>query len=101
MYIWTAPGSGTANFRRATGVSDDRDKARTAAEATLRSGQAGIAYVERVYTATATPTLSFCYVRTGTGWWARIDQAGHIVWTSYVAGSGRCRTSTATPAAVG
>jgi hypothetical protein len=81
MYIWTAPGTGTANFRRATGVSDDQQRAREAAEAALRTGQADTAYVERVYTAVATPSLSLCYVRTGTGWRARFGQAGRVEWT--------------------
>jgi hypothetical protein len=83
MYIWAAPGSDAANFRRATGVSDDQDKARAAAEAALRTGRAGTAYIERVLTATARPTLNFCYVHTGTGWWARLGQAGRITWTPY------------------
>lgn len=89
MYIWTAAGGGAASFREATGVSDNQDNARAAAEATLRSGQAGTAYVERVYTATAAPTLSFCYVRTGAGWWARVGDAGRITWTPYTAASER------------
>lgn len=83
MYIWAAPGTDAANFRRATGVSDDQDKARAAAEAALRTGRAGTAYIERVVTATARPTLNFCYVHTGTGWWARLGQAGRITWTPY------------------
>lgn len=101
MYIWTAPGSGAASFRRATGVSDDLDKAREAAEGALRSGQAGTAYIERVYTATATPTLSFCYVRTGTGWWARVGQAGRITWIPYTAANGRQHAQAAALAAKG
>jgi hypothetical protein len=83
MYIWTAPGDGAASFRRATGVSDDQDKAREAAEDALRSGRAGTVYIERVHTVTATPALSFRYVRSGTGWWARVGQSGRIVWTPY------------------
>lgn len=79
MYIWTAPGTGKAGFRRASGVSNDQHRAREAAEAALRTGHAGIAYVERVYTAIATPALSLCYVRTGTGWQARL-RAGHVEW---------------------
>jgi hypothetical protein len=93
MYIWTAPGNGASSFRRATGVSDDPDKAREAAEAALRAGQAGTAYIERVRSATATPTLSFSYVRTGIGWWARIGQADHVVWTPYTAKNGRQHTA--------
>jgi hypothetical protein len=93
MYIWTAPGNGASGFRRATGVSDDHDKAREAAEAALRAGRASTAYIERVRTATATPALSFCYVRTGIGWWARLGQAGHVVWTPYTATNGRQHTA--------
>ena len=83
MYIWTAPGGGAAGIRRATGVSDDHTRAREAAEAALRNVQAGTAYIERVYTALATPALSLCYVRTGTGWRAQVGQAGRVVWTPF------------------
>lgn len=88
MYIWTAPGGGPADIRRATGVSDDQTRAREAAEAALRSvqagkGQAGTAYIERVYTALATPALSLCYVSTGTGWRAQVGEAGRVEWTPY------------------
>jgi hypothetical protein len=93
MYIWTAPGNGVAGFRKATGVSDDHDKAREAAEAALRAGHAYTAYIECVRTATATPTLSFCYVRTGIGWWARLGQGGHVVWTPYTMTNGRPHTA--------
>lgn len=85
MYIWTAPGSDTAGFQRATGVSDNQQRAQEAAEAALRTGQGGTAYVERVYTAAAAPALSLCYVRTGTGWQAQLGQAGSVEWTPFVA----------------
>lgn len=105
MYIWTAPGVDTAGFHRATGVSDDQYRAQEAAEAALRTGHGGTAYVERVYTAEAAPALSLCYVRTGTGWQARLGQAGHVEWTALTApgevtpmetaGSARALTGTA------
>ncbi|HEX6451137.1 MAG TPA: hypothetical protein VF060_16930 [Trebonia sp.] len=83
MYIWTALGTGAVGFRRASGVSDDQHRAQEAAEAALRNGQAKTAYVERVYTAIATPALSLCYVRTGTGWQARLGQAGLVEWKPF------------------
>jgi hypothetical protein len=82
MYLWTASGHDIASFR-AAGVSDDQARARNAAEALLRTGKAGSAYIERAYTAMATSTLSLCYVRTGTGWQARLGQAGGVVWTPF------------------
>ena len=85
MYIWTAPGTGAAGFLRATGVSDDQHRARAAAESALRTGRAGTAYVERVYTAVAAPALSLCYIRTGTGWQAQIGRAGRVKWTPFTA----------------
>lgn len=85
MYIWAASGTGTVGFRRATGVSDDQRSACAAAEAALRAGHACTARVERVYTAIAAPELSLCYVRTGTGWQARLGQAGCVEWTPLTA----------------
>jgi hypothetical protein len=90
MYIWTAPGTGTVGFRWATGVSDDRSRACAAAEAELRTaqastGQARTARVERVYTAVAAPALNLCYIRTGTGWQARLGRAGRVQWTPFTA----------------
>ena len=85
MYIWTALGTGSAGFRRASGVSDDQHKAQEAAEAALLTGQAKSAYVERVYTAVAAPALSLCYVRTGTGWQARLGRADRVEWKPFTA----------------
>jgi hypothetical protein len=82
MYLWTASGHDIASFR-AAGVSDDQARARNAAEALLRTGKAGTAYIERAYTAMATSTLSLCYVRTGTGWQARLGHAGRVDWTPF------------------
>jgi hypothetical protein len=82
MYLWTASGHDIASFR-AAGVSDDQARARKAAEALLRTGKAGTAYIECAYTAMATSTLSLCYVRTGIGWQARLGQAGRVVWTPF------------------
>jgi hypothetical protein len=110
MYLWTVPAStgqgstgpastgqgstgqgstgqgndgGTA--RRASGVTDSASTARQAAEALLRNGQAGSAYIECAYTAMATRTLSLCYVRTGSGWSGQLGQAGQVVWTPFSA----------------
>jgi hypothetical protein len=85
IYLWTAAGAGTAALHRASGVSDDQTRARHAAEVLLRTGQAGVAYVECAYTAIATATLSLCYVPTGTGWSAQLGQGGQVVWTPYAA----------------
>ena len=87
MYLWTAPGHAKTAFRKATGVTDDQARARHAAELMLRTGQAGTAYIECAYTAMTAATLNFCYVRTGTGWWARVGQAGQVVWTPFTAHS--------------
>lgn len=88
MYIWTAPGADAADVRGAIGVSDDPGRARAAAEAALRAGQAGTACVERVHTCIAAPALSLCYVRTGTGWQARLGPAGRVEWTPFTAPGG-------------
>ncbi|MBO0801751.1 MAG: hypothetical protein J2P25_01560 [Nocardiopsaceae bacterium] len=80
MYIWTAPGNGTANSHEAIGISDDQRRAREAAETALRAGQADTACVERVRTTLKAPALSLCYIRTGTGWQARLGKAGHVEW---------------------
>jgi hypothetical protein len=90
MYIWTAPANGVAGFRRSTGVSDDQDRAREAAESALRAGQAGTACVERVYTAMAVPALSLCYVHTGMGWRAQVGRTGSVVWTPFTTGPTDC-----------
>jgi len=82
MYLWTASGHDIASFR-AAGVSDDQARARNAAEALLRTGKAGTAYIECAYTAMTTSTLSLCYVRTGIGWQARLGQAGRVDWTPF------------------
>lgn len=84
MYLWTASGHDVASFR-AAGVSDNQARARNAAEALLRTGKAGTAYIECAYTAMTTSTLSLCYVRTGTGWQARLGQAGRVDWTPFTA----------------
>ena len=83
MYLWTAPGRDKNAARNASGVTDDASIARKAAEALLRTGQAGSARIECAYTAMATRTLSLCYVRTGIGWAGHIGQAGQVVWTPF------------------
>lgn len=90
MYIWTAPGTGRAGVRKASGVSNDQHRAQEAAEKALRNGRSGTAYVERVYTAIATPTLSLSYVRTGTGWEARLGRAGRVEWKPFTSAVGAC-----------
>jgi hypothetical protein len=88
VYLWTAPGSDTAAFHRASGVSDDHARACHVAEVLLRTGQAHVAYVECVYTAMGAATLSLCYVPTGTAWSARLGAGGQVIWTAYTAAPG-------------
>jgi hypothetical protein len=88
MYLWTAPGRNAAGFSGAGGVSDDQGRARQAAELLLRTGQAAIAYVECAYAGMTAGTLNSCYVRTGSGWWARLSQAGQVVWTPFADAGG-------------
>jgi hypothetical protein len=85
MYLWAAPGNDEATAQKASGVTDSASNARQAAEALLRTGQAGSAYIECAYTAMATRTLSLCYVRTGSGWSGQLGQAGQVVWTPFSA----------------
>jgi hypothetical protein len=83
MYLWTAPARENTAARNASGVTNDASMAREAAEALLRTGQAGSARIECAYTAMGTRTLSLCYVRTGIGWSGHIGQAGQVVWTPF------------------
>jgi hypothetical protein len=90
MYLWTVPantmpGNDEVTAREASGVTDSASNARQAAEALLRNGQAGPAYIECAYTAMATRALSLCYVRTGSGWSGQLGQAGQVVWTPFSA----------------
>ena len=85
MYLWAAPGNDEATAQKASGVTDSASNARQAAEALLRTGEAGSAYIECAYTAMATRTLSLCYVRTGSGWSGQLGQAGQVVWTPFTA----------------
>jgi hypothetical protein len=85
MYLWAAPGNDEISTRRASGVTDSASNARQAAEALLRTGQAGSASIECAYTAMATRTLSLCYVRTGAGWSGQLGMAGQVVWTPFSA----------------
>lgn len=101
IYLWTAPGADTAAFHRASGVSDDQHKACHAAEVLLKTGQAGVAYVECAYTALGAASLSLCYVLTGTGWSARLGQGGQVVWTPYAAAAGGAAASITRPEALG
>lgn len=81
MYLWAAPGNDEDAARKVSGVTDNASRARQAAEAVLRTGQAGSAYIECAYTTMASRNLSLCYVRTGTGWSGRLGKAGQVVWT--------------------
>lgn len=101
IYLWTAPGANTPAFHRACGVSDDQNRACHAAEVLLKTGQAGVAYVECAYTAIGAASLSLCYVPTGTGWSARLGLGGQVVWTPYATAGGGATARIKRPGAPG
>lgn len=73
VWLWDA---GTGR-----GVTDDESRARQAAEAFMRSGQADTARVERASLVTEVRTLTTGYARTGQGWTAQPRRNGLIRWT--------------------
>jgi hypothetical protein len=80
VWLWDADGSG----RRGLGVSDDQGRARQAAEACLRSGQADAARVEAAVVVDGTCTLTAGYQRTGQGRQAQRGPRGGIRWEPLV-----------------
>ena len=62
------------------GVTDDEVRARQAAEAFIRGGQAGAARVERAHLVTEIRALTSGYARTGHGWTAQPRRNGLIKW---------------------
>lgn len=76
LWLWDADGDG----RRGRGVSDDEGRARQAAEAVLRSGQAHGATVEAAVAELGLATLTTGYRRTGQGWQALRGERGGITW---------------------
>jgi hypothetical protein len=83
VYLWTTVARETPVPYSSLGVSDSRERARTAAEHYLRSGQARLAFVETARTAMAACLFTPCYLRTGLGWWATADPAGEVTWARY------------------
>ena len=76
VYLWDASGPD----RSGRGVSDDQGRARQAAEAVLRSGQAHAARVEAAYAMLGMGMLESGYRRTGQGWQALRGERGGIMW---------------------
>jgi hypothetical protein len=83
LYTWTAVASGGCGHGGSTGITDDSDRARRAAESCLRSGQARLAFVESVRPVMAAHSLNPSYLRTGAGWWATPAVAGDVRWVHY------------------
>jgi hypothetical protein len=83
LYTWTAVATGDRGHGGSTGITDDSDRARLAAESCLRSGQARLAFVESVRTVMTAHTLNPSYLRTGAGWWATPAVAGDVRWVHY------------------
>jgi hypothetical protein len=73
VWLWEA-GSGR-------GVSDAEPRARAAAAASLRGGQADSARVERALLVAGDRWLISGYRRTGDAWLARLRGDGRIRWT--------------------
>jgi hypothetical protein len=73
VWLWSA-----GNWR---GVTDDEDRAKLAAQASLRDG--GTASVELAIAALGGRELSARYIRTGCGWTARAT-AGHVTWSPQI-----------------
>jgi hypothetical protein len=73
VWLWSA-----GNWH---GVTDDEDRAKLAAQASLRDG--GTAHVELAIAALGGRELSAMYIRTGTGWTARAI-AGSVTWSPQI-----------------
>jgi hypothetical protein len=76
VWLWDAHGPDCS----ASGVSDDKKRARQAARESLRRTGAEVALVEQAYIALELGTLAFGYQRTGTGWTGRRNQRGAVRW---------------------
>jgi hypothetical protein len=63
-----------------SGVTDDERRARRAAAACIRGGQATDARVEKALALPGLYTLIFDYHRTGTGWTAQRRSDGQVSW---------------------
>jgi len=78
VWLWDAPGPTCCG----RGVTDDEGRAREAAEACLRNGQASIARVEQAWAVLGIQTLTSGYERIGQGWQA-VLQGGGIAWEPF------------------
>jgi len=66
-----------------SGVTDDEKRARRAAAACIRDGQATVARVEKALALPGIYTLVFDYHRTGTGWTAQRRGDGRVSWIPF------------------
>ena len=73
VWLWEAGGG--------RGVSDQERRARAAAAAYVRGGQAGSARVERALLMAGDRWLTSGYRRTGEAWEARSRRDGRVRWT--------------------
>jgi hypothetical protein len=76
VYLWEAIGS----VYRRHGISDDLGRARHAAAACVRRGDAPSALVEEAHAHLGTETLSSGYQCTGNGWRAQLTGSGRVRW---------------------
>jgi hypothetical protein len=88
VYLWTTVARESPVPHSNLGISDDDDRARGAAEQCLRTGQAGLAFVEAARPVMSAHSLSPCYLRTGAGWWAAPGLSGEVHWTKFVGPEG-------------
>jgi hypothetical protein len=76
VYLWDAAGSAFT----ALGVTDDQSRARQAAEACIRDGQAASARVEQAQLVSGIRALNPGYARLGQGWTAQPGRNGRVRW---------------------
>ena len=81
----TAPGGApwATGAAVAMGITDDRGRAMTAGEETLRTGLAAMVIIEAVRPGMAAQTLAPCYLRTGVGWLGRSAPDGEVAWDRF------------------
>lgn len=82
MIVWLWDACGPHRTRR--GITDDGARARQAAEACIRSGQATAARVEQAVSFLGVHTIATGYQRTGLGWSAH-NHDGRITWEPFTA----------------
>ncbi|HXL91788.1 MAG TPA: hypothetical protein VN969_22815 [Streptosporangiaceae bacterium] len=87
IYLWSTVARDTPLPHGNLGVSDNKDRARIAAENCLRNGQARLAFIEAAQTVTAASSLSPCYLRIGAAWWATPGPSGEVRWNRFTGDS--------------